>query len=162
LALEPAYRPAVERLQCFRGISRQAAMVLATEIGDWRRFPSPRKMMAYLGLVPSEYSSGERRRQGAITKAGNSHCRHVLIQAAWSYRRPPTLSLPLKRRQQEKSPQVVSHAWKAQQRLYKLFRRIGVRKCAPIAATAAARELIGFLWAVMQEVPQAEEHGAAA
>jgi transposase len=166
LALEPAYRPAVERLQCFRGISTHAAMVLATEIGDWRRFQSPRQMMAYLGLVPSEHSSGERRRQGAITKAGNSHCRHVLIQAAWSYRRPPTLSLPLKRRQQGQSPQVIAHAWKAQQRLYKLFCRIGARKCAPIAATAAARELIGFLWAVMQEVPQEVEssvqHGAAA
>lgn len=163
LALLPQYKAAVDRLKCFRGIDTHAAMVLATEIGDWRRFESPRQLMAYLGLVPSEHSSGERRRQGAITKAGNSHCRHVLIQAAWSYSRPPTLSAPLKRRQRGQPPQVVAHAWKAQQRLCKLFRRIAARKCRPVAATAAARELIGFLWAVMQQIePPAQEQPQAA
>jgi transposase len=103
LALQPTYQPVVERLRCFRGIETHSAMVLATEIGDWRRFDSPRQLMAYLGLVPSEHSSGEKRRQGAITKCGNTHCRHVLVQAAWSYQRKPALSAPLKRRQRGQS-----------------------------------------------------------
>ena len=89
LALEPAYREVVGRLSCFKGISTQAAMVLATEVGDFRRFEHPGKLMAYVGLVPSEHSSGSSRRQGSITKAGNSRVRHVLVQAAWSYRFPP-------------------------------------------------------------------------
>ncbi len=89
LALHPFYKPAVDRLKCFRGIETHTAMVLATELGDWRRFESPRQLMGYLGLVPREDSSGDRRRQGRITKSGNSRCRHVLVQAAWSYRRPP-------------------------------------------------------------------------
>ena len=142
----------VERLRCFRGIETHSAMVLATEIGDWRRFDSPRQLMAYLGLVPTEHSSGEKRRQGAITKCGNAHCRHVLVQAAWSYQRRPALSAALKRRQQGQSPQGIAHAWKAQHRVNKLFARIAARKNRPVAATAAARELIGFLWAVLREV----------
>jgi transposase len=152
LALEPSYKPVVDRLRCFRGIETHSAMVLATEIGDWRRFESPRQLMAYLGLVPTEHSSGERRRQGAITKCGNAHCRHVLVQAAWSYQRRPALSAALKRRQQGQSPQVIAHAWKAQHRVSKLFARIAARKSRPVAATAAARELVGFLWAVLQDV----------
>ncbi len=152
IALRPFYKPVVDRLKCFRGIETHAAVVLATEIGDWRRFESPRQLMAYLGLVPSEDSSGDRRRQGRITKSGNSHCRHVLVQAAWSYRRPPTRSAPLKRRQQGQDVQVIAHAWKAQQRLYKLFHGIASRKAPQIAAVAVARELVGFLWAVLQEV----------
>jgi transposase len=82
LPLLPQYKPVVARLRCFRGIDTHSAMVLATEIGDWRRFESPRRLMAYVGLVPSEHSSGEKRRQGSITKCGNAHCRHVLLQAA--------------------------------------------------------------------------------
>jgi transposase len=78
--------PAMAWLRCFRGIQRQSALVLATEIVDWRRFEKPRQLMAYLGLVPREHSSGDRERRGAITKAGNRHCRHVLVQAAWAYR----------------------------------------------------------------------------
>lgn len=152
LALEPRYKPVVDRLRCFRGIETHSAMVLATEIGDWRRFESPRQLMAYLGLVPTEHSSGERRRPGAITKCGNSHCRHVLIQAAWSYQRRPALSAALKRRQRGQCPQVIAHAWKAQHRVSKLFARIAARKSRPVAATAAARELVGFLWAVLQDV----------
>ncbi len=83
LALTPAYAPVVNRLQCFRGLQVHGAMVLATELVDWRRFDSPRKLMAYLGFVPREHSSGPRERRGSITKAGNAHCRHVLVQAAW-------------------------------------------------------------------------------
>lgn len=162
LALRPFYKPVVERLKCFRGIETHAAMVLASEIGDWRRFESPRQLMGYLGLVPTEDSSGDRRRQGRITKSGNSHCRHVLVQAAWSYRRPPARSAALKRRQQGQAPEVIAHAWKAQQRLYKLFHRISARKAPQIAAVAVARELVGFLWAVMQQVGVEEQEKAAA
>jgi transposase len=152
LALQPCYHPVVERLKCFRGIDTHAAMVLATEIGDWRRFDSPRQLMAYLGLVPSEESSGDRRRLGSLTKAGNSHCRHVLIQAAWNCRSHPSVGTTLKRRQRGQDPQVIAHAWKAQHRLHKLFGRLTARRGAPIAAVAVARELVGFLWAVLHDV----------
>jgi len=157
LALRPAYRAAVERLCCFKGISTHAAMVLVTELGDVRRFDHPRQLMAYVGLVPSEHSSGEQRRQGSITKAGNSRCRHVLIQAAWSYRHPPRRGVPLKRRQEGQPAAVVVHSWKAQHRLHKLFGRLAYRRCPQIAVVAVARELVGFLWAVMWEL-EAETH----
>ncbi len=151
LALEPRYRLIVERLRCFRGIDTHAAMVLATEIGDFRRFKSPRQLMAYFGLVPSEHSSGERRRQGAITKAGNAHCRHVLVQAAWSYRNRPSQSAALTRRQSAQDPAIIAHAWKAQHRLHKLFHRVSHRRPFQVAVVAAAREMVGFIWAVLQD-----------
>jgi transposase len=153
LALQPLYRESVSRARAFRGIDTQAAMVLATEIGDWRRFDRPAELMAYLGLVPREHSSGQRERKGSITKAGNSHCRHVLVQAAWSYRHPPRRSTALAERQAGLPPDVVAHAWKAQHRLHKVFRRIADRKSSSIAAVAVARELAGFLWATMQAAP---------
>lgn len=152
LALTPALADAVARLQCFRGIELQAAMVLATELVDWRRFESPRQLMAYLGLVPREHSSGDRERRGSLTKAGNAHCRHVLVQAAWAYRHQPKVGIALKRRQQGQSPQVISHAWKAQHRLHKLYQRLAFRLRPQIAVVAVARELVGFLWAVMQDL----------
>ncbi len=152
LALTPAYREAVARLRAFKGIDTQAAMVLATEIGDWRRFDRPTQLMAYLGLVPSEHSSGSRERRGAITKAGNSHCRHVLVQVAWSYRHRPHQGAVLKKRQTEQPATVIAHSWKAQHRLHALYRRLAARRNAPIAITAVARELVGFLWAVMREL----------
>ena len=153
LALEPYLALPVSHLQCFRGFAVQGAMVLATEIVDWRRFEKPTKLYAYLGLVPREDSSGPRERRGSITKAGNSHCRHVLIQAAWSYRHRPKLSLELKQRQEGMPASVVALSWKAQQRLYKRFHHIANRKSPQIAAVAVARELAGFLWAAMQNLP---------
>jgi len=150
LALTPRYKPVVDRITCFRGFKTQAAMVLATELGDLRRFDSPRQLMAYIGLIPSEHSSGPRRRQGAITKAGNARVRHVLVQAAWHYRRRP--SAALKRRQEGQDPSVIAHAWKCQHRLYKVFHRLAERKPKQVAATAVAREMIGFLWAVLREL----------
>lgn len=152
LALSPHYKYAVERLCCFRGISTIAAMTLLSEIGDWRRFERPGQLMAYLGLVPSEHSSGERHHRGPITKAGNSRCRHVLVQAAWSYRSRPTVGAELKRRQQGQPPEVIAHSWKAQNRLHKIYHRIGAKKSSRIAVVAVARELVGFLWAVMQDL----------
>jgi transposase len=152
LALLPAVAPMVQRLQCFRGISVHSAMVLATEIVDWRRFERPSQLACYLGLVSREDSSGDRSRLGSITKAGNSHCRHVLVQAAWSYRHRPQTSVDLKRRQQGQPPAVITHAWKAQQRLHQRFNHLSYRKRPQIAVVAVARELVGFLWAVMQDL----------
>ena len=162
LALEPSYREAVGRLCCLKGISTQAAMVLATEIGDFRRFGHPGKLMAYVGLVPSEHSSGGTRRQGSITKAGNSRVRHVLVQAAWSYRFPPRRGAVLKRRQQGQPPEAIAHSWKAQHRLHKVFSNLAFRKNSRIAAVAVARELAGFVWALMQDTPADIETGRAA
>lgn len=156
LALTRRYAPLVERIGCFRGFKTQAAMVLATELGDVRRFETPRQLMAFVGLVPGEHSSGERRRMGAITKAGNARVRHVLVQAAWCYRRRPTIGAALRKRQQGQDPAVIAHAWKCQHRLYKLFHRLAERKPTQVAATAVAREMVGFLWAVLREVDVAQ------
>ncbi|MEX2530565.1 MAG: IS110 family transposase [Gemmatimonadota bacterium] len=152
LALTPRYQPVVERIMCFRGFKTQAAMVLATELGDLRRFESPRQLMAYIGLVPGEHSSGDRRRLGAITKAGNARVRHVLVQAAWHYRRRPSVGAALRRRQEGQDPSVLTHAWKCQHRLYKVFHRLAQKKPKQVAATAVAREMVGFLWAVLREI----------
>jgi transposase len=155
LALTPAFAAPVGWLRCFRGIQTHSAMVLATELVDWRRFETPRQLMAYLGFVPREHSSGDRERRGSITKAGNSHCRHVLIQAAWSYRRPPQIGLPLATRQRGQPAAVVAHAWKAQHRLHKRYQKLAAIKPPQVAAVAVARELIGFLWSVMRECESA-------
>jgi transposase len=156
LALTPALAAAVARLQCFRGIALQGAMVLATEIVDWRRFEHPGQLAAYLGLVSREDSSGPRERKGSITKAGNSHCRHVLVQAAWCYHYRPNLSVAIRRRQQGQPPAVIAHAWKAQQRLHQRYQHLAYRKQPQIAVVAVARELVGFLWAVMRDLPTPE------
>lgn len=152
LALTPAYAAAVATLQCFRGLQVHGAMVLATELVDWRRFASPRQLMAYLGFVPREHSSGPRERRGSITKAGNAHCRHVLVQAAWAYRLHPKVGPALAIRQRGQSAAVTLHAWKAQQRLYSMYHRLALRRGPQIAVVAVARELVGYLWAVMREL----------
>jgi transposase len=163
LALTPTYAPAVATLQCFRGLQVHGAMVLATELVDWRRFASPRQLMAYLGFVPREHSSGPRERRGSITKAGNTNCCHVLVQAAWAYRLRPKIGPALALRQQGQSATVTLHAWKAQQRLYTMYHRLALKRGPQIAVVAVARELIGFLWAVMQTLDCAvERHGSPA
>ena len=113
-------------------------------------------LAAYLGLVSREDSSGPRERKGSITKAGNSHCRHVLVQAAWCYHYRPNLSAEIRRRQQGQPPAVVAHAWKAQQRLHQRYQHLACRKLPQIAVVAVARELVGFLWAVMRDLPTPE------
>lgn len=155
LALLPTLAPVVARLQCFRGIALHGAMVLATEIGDWRRFARPGQRAAYLGLVCREASSGARERTGSITKAGNSPCRPVLVQAAWCYPYRPHLSVEIRRRQRGQPPAVIAHAWKAQQRLHQRYEHLSYRTLPQIAVVAVARELVGFLWAVMQDMPTA-------
>ena len=143
--------PVVQRLRCFRGIDTQAAMVFATELVDWQRFDRATQLMAFTGLVPREDSSGDAHRRGSITKAGNSFCRHVAIQAAWAYRHPPRVGRALAERQRGQPADVIRQTWTAQQRLHKLFGKLAARKGANIAVVAVARELVGFLWAVMQE-----------
>jgi transposase len=152
LALTPRYKPVVDRVGCFRGFKTHAAMVLATELGDVRRFESPRQLMAYVGLVPREHTSGDRQRLGGITKAGNTRVRHILIQAAWHYRNRPKVGIALRRRQQGQDPTVIAHAWKCQHRLYTLYHRLAARKPNQVAATAVAREMVGFLWAVLKDI----------
>ena len=127
-------------------------MILIAEIVDFQRFRQPRALMAYLGLVPSEYSSGDTQRRGAITKTGNTHARRALVEAAWHYRHRPSVAGALRHRIEGQPPAVVSHAWRAQQRLHRRYRHlVGHGKRPPIAVVAVARELVGFLWAAMTQ-----------
>jgi len=154
IASEPAYRVAVDALRCFRGINTLSAMILVAEIVDFQRFRRPRALMGYLGLVPSEYSSGDRHRRGALTKAGNTHARRVLVEAAWHYRHRPALSARLARQTAAQPPVVVAQAWRAQQRLHRRYRHlVGHGKRPTVAVTALARELVGFVWAAMTRTP---------
>ena len=160
IALSAPYAEAVGRLRCFRGIDTLTAMVLATEIGDFRRFDRASQLMAYLGLVPMEHSSGSRERKGPITKGGNSYCRHVLVQAAWHCRYRPHVSKVLATRQQGQPPDVIAHAWKAQLRLFRSYRRFAYRKPHQVAVVAMARELVGFIWAAMRDLPPVGKQAA--
>jgi transposase len=150
IADDPRYREPVGALRCFRGINTLSAMILVAEIVDFHRFRRPRALMAYLGLVPSEYSSGDRQRRGALTTAGNSHARRVLVEAAWHYRHRPALGDRLARHTAEQPPPIVAEAWRAQQRLHRRYRHlVGHGKRPTVAVTALARELVGFVWAAM-------------
>jgi transposase len=143
------YRASVGRLSALRGISTLGAMVLIGELLDLKRFESPRQLMAFVGITPSEYSSGEQRRLGGITKTGNSHVRRILIEASWSYRHRPALGLKARRLLADQPPDVVAIAKKAQQRLHSRYTRLVSRgKKSQVAVTAVARELCGFVWAM--------------
>jgi transposase len=149
LTIEPL-RSRAERLRCFRGIDDLTALTIAAELGDARRFPSAPRMMAFTGLVPSEHSSGTKRIRGAITKTGNAHLRRVLVESAWHYRHHPFLGRSLRLRQHGAPAAVIQHAWRAQQRLHRRYRRLAARgKSKQHIVTAVARELTGFLWAVL-------------
>ena len=141
----------VARLRCLRGIDTLSAVGLAVEIGDFARFERAGRLMSYVGLVPSEHSTGATRRHGHITKTGSSHARRLLIEAAWHYRRPPRLGTTLERRQQGQDPLAVAIAWKAQQRLHHIWRRLDLKrgKRRTIVAVAVARHLAGFCWAIV-------------
>ena len=143
----------VAALQALRGVSFMTAVALAAELGDLTRFGHPRELMAYLGIVPSEHKSGPTVRRGAITKAGNPHVRRLLAEAAWAYQGIPRVGRQHAYRQ-EALPKVVRDlAWKAQLRLTGRFRRLVARgKAKPKVATAIARELAGFIWAIAREV----------
>jgi len=141
----------VARLRCLRGIDTLTAIGLCAEIQSFWRFEHPKQLMSYVGLVPSEKSSGQTRRQGAITKSGSQHARRLLVEAAWHYRHPPRLGTRLKARQVDQPAQVIAIAWKAQQRLHQLWRRLDTkrRKRKTIVAAAVARHLVGFCWTIV-------------
>jgi transposase len=148
-----AWAPTVARLRCLRGIDTLSAVGLVAEIGDIAAFAHPKQLAAYLGLVPSEQSSGERRRQGSITKAGSSHARRLLIEAAWHYRRPPRVSLTLKRRQAGQPPAAIEAAWRAQNRLHRRWAHLDNArgKKRTTVAVAVARELACFVWEIARQ-----------
>jgi transposase len=146
----------IAALQSMRGISLVVAATLASELGDISRFKHPEELMAYLGLIPSEQSSGDKQRKGAITKTGNSHVRKALIASAQSYRLPPRKSNAILKRQEGIPENICDIAWKAQLRLcYRYRHLISKGKNTNVAKTAVARELSGFVWAVAVEVPLA-------
>lgn len=154
--------PVVDSLVALRGIDKLAAMVLLAELGDISRFNSPQQLMAFLGLVPSEHTSSNRRRQGAITKTGNGHARRMLVESAWSYRFPARQTAHLKRKAASASDEAKAIAWKAQKRLcgrYKTLTQAG--KNTKLACVAVARELAGFIWDIAcQEMPKVDNRVA--
>jgi transposase len=144
--------PLVTALQALRGVDLVGAATLVAEVEDFRRFSSATELMSFVGLVPSEHSSGGSRRRGRITRTGNSHARRILVESAWHYRRQPRMSKAIRARNDEVSAAVRAIAWKAQQRLHKRPSRLmGRGKPATQAATAVARELVGFVWAIARE-----------
>jgi transposase len=156
--LTPDWRlaPVVSALQAARGVSLIVAVTLLAEMGDLSRFDNPSQLMAYLGLVPSEYTTGDSIKKGGITKTGNSHARRALIEAAWAYRMPARVSRSLLKRQQELPDRVCQIAWKAQLRLCARFRRLLAKgKTKQVAVTAVARELSAFLWAMAKQIQPA-------
>jgi transposase len=151
LDLEPL-RARVERLRCFRGIDDLTALTIAAELGDARRFATAPQTMAFVGLVPSEHSSGSKRAQGGITKTGNAHLRRVLVEAAWHYRHHPFVGAALRARQRDAPAAAITRAWAAQQRLHRRYMRLAARgKSKQHIVTAVARELTGFVWAALTE-----------
>jgi transposase len=150
--------PVVDSLVALRGIDKLAAMVLLAELGDISRFDSPRQLMAYLGLVPTEHTSGARRRQGAITKTGNCHARRMLVESAWSYRFPARQTAHLKRKARNASGEAKAIAWRAQKRLCGRYRTlIQAGKNTKQTTVAIARELAGFIWAIAcHEMPKVQ------
>src|SRR6266480_3132388 len=154
-AEQEPWRELVARLRCLRGIDTLTALALVAEIGDdFSRFRAAQEFMAFVGLVPSEHSSGERRRQGSITKVGNSHVRRLLVESAWHARRRPTIGYELARRQRGQDARVIERAWRCQQRLYSPWQRMAGRgKPQQKIVVACARELAGFVWAIATEQP---------
>jgi transposase len=147
--------PVIEALMALRGVNLLTATTVVAEIGDLRRFAGAPQLMAYLGVVPSEHSSGGKRSRGGITKTGNGHVRRVLVEAAWTYRHPARKSAVLQRRAQCTSEAVQTIAWKAQTRLCQRYRLLeGKGKLKVQVCTAIARELAGFIWAIGQALPR--------
>lgn len=156
-----ALAPVVEALMALRGIKLISAMTIMAELGDITRFDSPRQLMSFLGLVPSESSSGPNRRQGGITKTGNGHVRRVLVEAGWCYRFPARKTAHLQRRAEKCSSEVQAIAWKAQKRLCGRYTHLLERgKLKVQVCPAVARELVGFIWAIACEVTS--QHVASA
>jgi transposase len=148
------WRELVARLRCLRGIDTLTALALVAEIGDFDRFRTAEELMAFVGLVPSERSSGEQRRQGSTTKVGNAHVRRLLVESAWHARRRPTVGSKLARRQRGQDALVLERAWRCQQRLHLRWQRMAGRgKPQQKIVVACARELAGFVWAIATNQP---------
>src|SRR5215218_140037 len=145
---ESGHAAVIARLRCFRGIDTLSAAGLAAEVGDFGRFRRPSLLAGFLGIVPSERTSDEKRRQGSITKAGPTHARRLLVEAAHHYRHRPAIGETLARRQQGQDPRVIAIAWRAQQRLNQRWQHLRSKRGKPtgVVAIACARELAGFLW----------------
>lgn len=155
VAEQDPYREPVGWLRCFRGIDTVTAVTVVAELHDFRRFQTARALMAYLGLVPSEHSSGERQRRGAITKAGNIHVRRLLIEAAWHYRHRPHIGVGIRQRRRGQPDPIIAIADRAQDRLFHRFHTLIARGKMPNkAVVAVARELVGFVWAALYPATQ--------
>lgn len=150
IAARDEYRASVGALSCLKGISTFSAMVLLTEIGDFRRFSHPRQLMSYIGLTPREDSSGPSEHKGRITKCGSSRLRHVLVEAARQYRNKPTTSRYLAKKYEGQPKEAILYATNAMHRLYKRYWRLAARKNTNVAIVAIARELTGFIWGMMR------------
>jgi transposase len=145
-------RPLVTALQALRGVQLISAVILAAELGEFARFATAPALMAYLGLVPSEHSSGETKRRGRITRTGNKHVRRILVESSWSYRFRPTMSREIRERNEGVAPAVQAIAWKAQHRLHGRYQKmLGRGKNKQQTVTAIARELAGFVWSIARE-----------
>jgi transposase len=154
-ARDSVFWPVIEGLMALRGVKLITATTIVAEIGDLKRFTTAPQLMAYLGVVPSEHSSGESKSRGGITKTGNGHVRRVLVESAWQYRYPARKTAVLQRRAERASEQVQEIAWKAQKRLCARYRRLEARgKVKVQVCIAIARELAGFIWAIGQTLPQ--------
>ena len=154
--LLPSWRlqPAVAALMAMKGFQIVAAMILVSELGEIHRFAHPRQVMAYLGLVPTEKTSSDKRRQGGITKCGNAHARWLLIESAQHYITPPKVSKELSKRQEGQSKEVRAISWRAQKRLHSRFTRLAARRLQRNKALVAiARELCGFVWELLRTQP---------
>jgi transposase len=152
----------VSGLQTLRGVALVTAATLVAEIGDIARFKSPRQLMSYSGLVPSEHSSGGSQRRGSITKAGNAHIRHVVVEAAWHYRHIPRVGEGLRKRSEGQPEKLKEISWRAQSRLNRKYRRMSARgKTKQVTVVAVARELLGFVWAVAKETQSGARQLAA-
>jgi transposase len=150
LALDPRYANAVATLRCFRSIDTLSAVGYAVELHNFERFTSARRLMSFVGLIPAEHSSGEKRRLGSITKTGNSHVRRLLIEAAWNYRHQPHVGASLHNRRKGQSPSVIALADRAMLRLHRRYQHMTQRGVLPQKAVVAmARELAGFIWAAL-------------
>jgi transposase len=153
-AEEGPWRELVARLRCLRGVDTLSALAITVEIGDFQRFQTAEEFMAFVGLVPSERSSGDTRRQGSITKVGNAHVRRLLVESAWHARRRPSVGYRLARRQAGQDVLVCERAWRCQQRLHARWSRMAGRgKPSQKIVVACARELAGFVWAIATEQP---------
>ena len=150
LAVSAPCAQAIARLRCLRGIDTLSALGLCSEIGEWGRFDHPDQLAAYVGIVPSEHTTGSQRRLGSITKAGSTHARRLLIEAAYHYRRGPVVGEALERRQRGQAPEIINISWRAQRRLHARWRQLKDTRRKPngIVAVTIARELTGYCWEI--------------